>query len=503
MKLKSLPLLACGAAMLCACDDTLTNIGSSIRPDGDMLSVQSALFELNSSTYLADSIYIRTATPLLGEINDKLYGTIRSDYASEFYGVGFTLDVWNDDTLTFQLGRAGDSLLNNQLDSAVLNIYYSTYIGDSLTPMAATIYPLAKPLPTSKSAFYSTVDFTPYLDMSRILGSSGYTGKDMTVSDSIRSLDTYTPAVRVHLDQELCTKFLKALRETPEVFKNQTNFEKFFPGIYVKNTFGNGTILQVDMTRVYFYYQTWHQTVSSTGADSSYTVSRATYMSVAPDVVQLNSVKNPIQAGGNPTLMNDDSTTYVTSPGGYCTQLRFPVGAIIKQMGEAADKTTFLNGVNFTLEAYKPTNIFSQDPPTYMMVIEKSKINEFFEENKLSEIGSTAALASFTNDSTNSKYYYSFGNLNTMVLKLAENIAADRGLNTSKYKMSELAAKLAVTDSVTLAVIPVTQSVNSDNSYTSFTYRVSNYFLPGGIALKGKKNKQSVTMVYTIKDDVE
>jgi hypothetical protein len=490
MKLNPLSLFACGAAlMLGACDDTLTDIGSSIRPGGDILNVEYAVFETNSSTFLADSIYIRTSTPLLGEINDKLYGTIRSDYASSFYGQGFTLDVWNDDTITYQLDRKGDSLIDNRLDSAVLMIYYSNYVGDSLTPMAATVYPLSTPLPTDKSAFYSNVDFSPYIDMTTPLGSAGYTGKDMTVTDSIRELDSYTPAVRIMLDESISDRFLNALRKTPEVFTTQTAFENFFPGVCIKNTFGNGTLLQVDMTRVYFYYRTLHHTTSSTGDDSTYVVSRATYMSVAPDVVQLNSLKNPIQAGGNPTLLNNDTATYVTSPGDYFTEIKFPVGSIIEKLNaNTKDSTYYLNGVNFSLQANKPTSVFSQDPPTYMLLVEKAKMNEFFEDNKLPD-SKVAVMTSFTNDSTNNKYYYNFGNINTFVENMADRLVEIKGLSD----VSELTSQ----DSITLAVVPVQPSTNSSYSYT---YRVSNYFLPGGISFKGKSIKQTATMIYTRKD---
>lgn len=487
MKLNSFLLLALGLLLTTAsCEDTLTNIGSSIRPDGDNLTVKSAIFDINSSTFLADSIYIRTASPLLGEINDNLYGTIRSDYASEFYGKGFTVDVYNNDTLTFQLGRKGDSIIANRFDSAVLSILYTGFVGDSLTPMAATAYELAKPLPTETSAFYSNVDFSPYINPLKEIGSAGYTGKDLTVSDSIKNLSNYTPSVRMMLDEEIPNRFMNALLNNPKVYSSQSEFEKFFPGVYIKNTFGNGTILNVGMTRIYFYYRTYHVTKSSTGADSSYTVNRATYIQVAPDVVQLNSVKNPIQPGGNPELLNNDSATFITAPGGYFTQLRLPIGSIINTLEKEKGVTPFLNGVNLNIQAYKPTNVFSQQPPTYMLLVEKDKMNEFFEKNTLPD-SKTSYLATFKNDSINDVYTYNFGNINAMVLELAEQMKKDKG-----------GQPLTEKDSITLAVVPVQTETNSDYGYL---YRVSNYFLPGGISLKGGKNPQQTTMVYTLKVD--
>lgn len=477
MKLNSFFLLAFGV-LLCACEDTLTNIGSTIRPDGDNLTVKSAIFKIKSSTFLADSIYIRTSNPLLGEINDNLYGTIRSDYAAEFYGKGFTLDAYDNDTLAFQLGRKGDSLLYNRLDSAVLNIIYSAFIGDSTAPMAVTAYELKNPLPDSPKDFYSNFKIESD-DIKKELGSAGYTARN-PLSPTTGTLDT----VQVVLDRELSDRFLDALRNTPSSFSSQANFEKLFAGLYFKNTFGNGTILKVAATQIYFHYRTYHPTVSTTGKDSAFIRNRSTFIQVTPDVVQLNSVENPIQTGGNPLLMNNDSATFITSPGGYFTQVKLPVGSIIQTLtADTNSSNQYLNGVNLSMQAYKSSEkIFSQSPPTYMLLIEKSKMNQFFEENNTSNIGTTSFIAVL--DTTQTNYGYDFGNINKMVLALAEELKTSKGVS-----------ELTEQDSVTLAIVPVSVGLNSNNNII----RISNYFQPGGISLKGGKNTQKATMVYTLK----
>ncbi|MEG2181258.1 MAG: DUF4270 domain-containing protein [Bacteroidales bacterium] len=478
MKLNSFFLLAFGV-LLCACEDTLTNIGSTIRPDGDNLTVKSAIFNIKSSTFLADSIYIRTSSPLLGEINDNLYGTIRSDYAAEFYGKGFTLNAYDNDTLAFQLGRKGDSLLYNRLDSAVLNIIYSAFIGDSTAPMAVTAYELSQPLPSSTDAFYSNVDFTPYISPLKELGSTGYTARD-PLAPTTSKLDT----VQVVLDQELSDRFLEALRNKPSSFSSQENFEKLFPGLYLKNTFGNGTILKIAATEIFFHYRTYHPTTTTQGKDSAFIRNRSTFIQVTPDVIQLNSLENPIQPGGNPELMNNDSATFITSPGGYFTQIKLPVGAIIDTLN--ADKNSsnqYLNGVNLNMLAYSPTKIFSQNPPKYMLLIEKSKMNEFFEQNKTPD-NKTSFIGVLPDDTTKVNFGYDFGNINKMVLALAEELKSSKGVTD-----------LTEQDSVTLAIVPISVGLDSYNNII----RVSNYFLPGGISLKGGKNTQQATMVYTLK----
>lgn len=486
MKLNSFFMLALGV-FLCACEDNLTNIGSSIRPDGDDLTVKSATFDIKSSTFLADSIYVRTPTPLLGEINDNLYGTIRADYAAQFYAQpGFNFDVYKNDTLVFKLDQKGDSLYMNRLDSAILSIGYTTYIGDSITPMAVTAYQLSKTLPSSNDAFYSNVDFEPYYTPLKPIGTKGYTGKDLSVSDSLRNTEDYTPYVDILLDDEIKDRFLKAVRETPEVFNNQSSFEAFFPGVYLKNTFGNGTILKVQSTTISFYYRSVYITKSSTGADSTYFKYHMKYIAVTPDVVQLNNVANPIQPGGNPQILDNDSTTYITSPGGYFTQIKLPVGSIMQNLKENPNATAeILNGVNLNMRAYAPTNIFSQEPPSYMLLVRKDKMNEFFEKNLTPDKDETVALAILPErkDTSLATYGYNFGNINKMVLALAEEIkTANGGTITEK-------------DSVTLAMVPVSITLDDYKQVA----RISNYFMPGGISLKSGKNAPKGTVIYTLK----
>ncbi|MGL4293381.1 MAG: DUF4270 domain-containing protein [Bacteroidales bacterium] len=486
MKLNSFFILAL-SVLLCACDDDLTNIGSSIRPDGDDLIVKSAIFDIKSNTFLADSIYVRTPNPLLGEINDNLYGTIRANYAAQFYAKpGFNFDVYKNDSLIFKLGK--DSLLNNRLDSAVLSITYAAYIGDSLTPMAVTAYELTKTLPTDNNAFYSNYmaseDFIQdYITPLKEIGSAGYTGKDLSVSDSIRNLEGYIPYVDIILDNEIAQRFLNEVKNNPATFKTQQAFEKFFPGVYFKNTFGNGTILQVSSTSIGFFYRSYHTTKTDAGKDSSYVSQHIKTIAVTPDVVQLNNIANPIQPGGNPEIMNNDSATFVTSPAGYFTQIKLPVGSIMKTLKESGSTEQYLNGVNLNMLAYPQTNIFFQGAPKNMLLIEKSKMNEFFENNQVPD-SKTSYLASLPKDSTSANYGYNFGNINAMVLELAKEMKSKNN------------RELTEADTATLAIVPV--SVSIDQTYGTIK-RTANYFLPGGISLKGGKNMQKTTMVYTLK----
>ncbi len=484
MKLNSFLILALGI-LLSACDDTLTNIGSSIRPDTDDLSVKSASFDLESRTFLADSIYMRTGNPLLGEITDKFYGTIRADYAAQFYAKpGFNFNVVNSsDSILYDMSNEKDSMMNGALDSAVLRIFYGAYVGDSLTPMAVTAYRVQTKLPRN---FYSNVDFEPYVTPLESLGSAGYTGSDRSIPDSIKSDSDYMPYVDIKLKDSVKEDFLNAVKNNPSVFKNQETFEAFFPGVYFKNTFGDGTMLRVVNSRIIFFYRTYHDKapggsplVGASGKDSSYVVPRTKYISVTPDVIQLNHVQNPITP--NPELLNNDSTTYITAPAGYFTEIDIPVGKIMKEINsDPLATSTYLNGATLNVKAYAPIeNIFSATPPSNMLMVERSKMNEFFENNKLPD-SQTSFLASYAADTVNAVYQYNFGNLNQLVVAKAEEAKKNGSYDTTYV--------------VKMAVVPISTVLDS---YYNIT-KVSNYFLPGAVALKRGTNPQKTDIVYTI-----
>lgn len=485
MKLKSLLTIALGA-LLYACDDSLTNIGSSIRPEGDDLTIKSVTYDLNSHTFIADSIYVRTGNPLLGELTDKFFGSVRVDYMAQFYAnPGFNFDVINTrDSVLFELDGKIDSLINNTLDSAVLRIYYGSYIGDSISPMAVTAYRVQNKLPRN---FYSNVDFTPYVTPYEFLGSAAYTGIDLSISDSLRQSDDYVPFVDIKLRDEVKEQFLAAVRNTPDVFKNQDAFEKFFPGVYLKNTFGDGTILQVLGTEIQFMYRTYHDLqpdgeplVGHDGKDSSFVAHRVKYISVTPDVIQLNSIQNPIKP--NADLLNNDSTTFITSPGGYFTQIDIPVGKILNTLkSDPSAALQFLNGVSLNLKAYEPIeNVFSSRPPTYMLLVERAKMNEFFEGNKLPD-SKESFLGTYATDTASAYYGYNFGNLNKLVLNFEEE--AKKG---DAYD-DEYVARMAI--------VPVSAQLDS---YGSSILRIANHFLPGAVGLKGGVNPQQTQVVYTL-----
>ncbi len=88
MKFKSLykALIVTFVALLAiSCNDTLDQVGFTIQPEKDRLSVNIDTLNLEARTVKVDSVFTKTKYPVLGEYEDPAFGSIKSEYIGEFY----------------------------------------------------------------------------------------------------------------------------------------------------------------------------------------------------------------------------------------------------------------------------------------------------------------------------------------------------------------------------------------------------------------------------------
>ena len=423
-----------GLAILGGCNDELSEVGSSIQPDGDKSFVYVDSFQLSAKTVLMDSVYARTTSGLLGEIYDPLYGNIKSDYLCQFYC---------PENYQFQ-----NTPLNGVIDSMDLRIFYSSWVGDSLTPMQVTVYPITT---VPERNFYTNVDPEKYCDMQTVLGQKMYTAYDVTISDSIRNgltSTTYTPVVRVKLPTEIGQDFYNETVNNPGSFENQDAFNQYFPGLYITNTFGSGNLLTVYQTSFFIYYR--YTVEGSAGQDSI--VNGREQFNVTREVIQLNHVAN---ANLEPLLLPDEKYTYMRTPAGVYTELTLPITEIKETVG-----SRFLNNLPLTLHAMPQENWdYAFEPPSYLLLLPTDSVKGFFEQNKV-ENNETAFLSGIYDSSTRT---YTFGNISNLIKYQLEN-APDEDLQVS--------------------VIPVSRETQSDSySGTEYTVTLSNYMLPSGVKI--------------------
>jgi hypothetical protein len=526
--------LCIGLPALVACNDDLSELGASTRPSTDGITLKTATMEISTSTAYRDSIYVRTGYPLLGYMTDPAFGSVEAGYLAQFYvSTDFGLNAYDSsDSLIFNILRTSapaelgfdwsdyhytswDSLCGNRIDSITLRIYYQTQYGDSLSPMVASVYAINDGIDfesLSNREFYSDNDFSKYYDAKNLLGSKGYTAANRELTDSVRGLSSYVPYIEVKLKDELKDRFYRAAVEAAvardkdnphagecrDLFSSIETFRSnLLPGVCVKNTFGDGSLIKVYYTSIYLFYSSFHRyDVDGTllrneddSADSTYVTNHVKYLAVTPDVIQMSGYKfNDALAADR---LQQTDTTYITSPQGYYTVVNLPVGKVINrmvndEMRNPTDSAYYLNGANFYLKGYKPVGtILNAEPAPYVLMVEQSKMNKFFENGQLPD-SETSCYAAYVADSvTNNLYYYSFGNINSVILGLAEEAGWSK---SSNLPMEE-------DYTVPMAVIPVELTTNS--TYGT-VLSVSNYILPTAMRLRRGAGQQQLQLIYTL-----
>ena len=156
-----------------ACDEN--EIGSSIIDDSTHIVVDSA-FTVTGSSEADGKLLSRTVSQLLGVIDSPEYGTLSSDFVSEFMPVS-------------SIDTTGVTV--NDIDSLRLEllVQMGNWVGDTITPMRVNVYRLNKNLPYP---IHSDFDPTGYYSKSDLLGSASYTVSMLNQKDSLYYEDAST-----------------------------------------------------------------------------------------------------------------------------------------------------------------------------------------------------------------------------------------------------------------------------------------------------------------------
>ncbi|GHT51667.1 hypothetical protein AGMMS49982_09710 [Bacteroidia bacterium] len=433
--------------------DAIDDIGMGILPPDDRIEVKSDSFRVTGTTVGMDNIYAKSIFGLLGKLSDPTYGTVAAGYACQFYP-----------TAGFDGIVAGGGV-----DSVQLKILYTTYTGDSIAPMEVRVYPVHSPL----TANYYTHNFDPssFCNMSTAWGVQTYTARDMTISDSLYAATAsgYYRVVSVNLPKEEFDDFLVEYNQDGHgAYASPEAMAVLFPGVYVTSTFGTGSMLNVEKTEIYMYYQRNYTTKAADGeTDSAYVATSASVLSVTKEVIQLNHYTT--SNGTTDLLASDAEKMYIKTPAGVCAQLTIDIEAIKAKMG-----TRKLSIVSLAIEAlpkeYSPNFSFGfpamgtvntlNTTRAKLVLLEKDSVPTFFEESKTAD-NSSYYFATFNSTA----YAYQYSNIANVVQK-----AIDKGLSTLE-----------------LLLIPVQVSYVIESSYysTSYTdYATANYLAPSAVTLK-------------------
>ncbi len=442
MKIKFLILgLALSGILLGGCNDELNQVGPSIQPGQDKITVFTDTFHLESSTVLMNAVYAKTDTSLLGEFYDPLYGTLKSDYLCQFYC---------PENFSFK-----HAPIDGKIDSVDYQIYYNSWIGDSLTPMRAQVYMVTEPL---TSHYYTDINPADYCDMQTVMGSQMYTARDMSISDSIRSTSSFIPTVKIRMSKDLGQKFYDETVKNPASFANQDRFNQFFPGFYVTNTFGTGNVLNVIKSYMNIHYR--YNMKGSKGQDS--VVYERESFSSTREVIQLNRFLN---TDLDQLTQPNDEYSFIKSPAGVCTRIVLPIREIKPVVNDRILNNLTIQFQAMPQDAWK----FALQQPKNLLLIPEDSVRTFFENGLLPNNVSSFVSSPFSVGTLQ----YTFGNISNLL----------------KYQLEK-----DPDHDVALWLIPVNHKTET-GYYGTYTVSVSNYLSPSGVRLR--KDEEHRKLVVT------
>lgn len=359
-----------------SCEES-NNIGSSLVKDQMEIIVDSA-FTVTGKSVINDHIQSRTITQVLGSINAGVYGSLNSEFVTQF------MPAAKIDTTNVKVENI-DSL------KIIFRVPTEDIVGDSLIPMGLEIYPLIKRLP---SPIYS--DFSPegYYDPNTKLASVIY--KANAIEDGDTLFNATNKYVTVDMPRELGQKLYSIYKENPANYSTPSAFADKFPGIYVTNSYGSGRVIRIAQTVMRMFYH--KDFVNSNGNDTTVRYI-GYYYAVQPEVITNNIID--YKMGRELTERLNNGENIVVAPAGRDIEINFPAREIIKNYNDKAGKLSVLNTLTFRIPVEEIENDYSIAPPTTMLMILSKDKDKFFIENHVND-DVTSFIATY--NSTNKCY---------------------------------------------------------------------------------------------------
>lgn len=473
------PLIAL-ASLFVSCDDNTDELGYSLTNPTDRMAIAYGTFNVNSETVKLDNIISRSSTGYLGKIKDPETG---SYITCNFMG---QLHIMED----YEFPKKDSLVLTNGeiiADSCELQVYYSTYTGDSTVSMKCKFHEFAKPL--SESETYD-VDFKPtiengFLRNDGLTKSTTYSLIDYSLSDPVRWKDIRH--FNINLNDEYTdvdgkkynnygTYIMQKYYEPGGSvnFKNSYNFiHNVCPGFYLENTGGIGCMANISYTQLIVYMR-----YLDSNGDS---INGILVFGGTEEVLQKTNIAQDQEIIDK--MKDEGDHTYLKTPAGLYTELTLPVDSIF----EGHDSDT-LNTANMFIPRENNTQATSNYTipiPQKVMILPADSVENFFANEKVADNRSSyiTTYASATNG-------YTFSNISGMmrIMKDAKTkyLAEHKGTTDAQYE--ELFPKWNKA-----IIIPVTiSSITDSYNQTTITRVTHDMSISSTKLVGGKDNPKAI-----------
>lgn len=386
-----------------SCEDSSTAGGSLVQDEVEI--VMDSAFSVDGRPVTNDLVQSRTILQLLGSIEAEGYGLLSSDIVCQY------MPASNIDTF----GVKAEYIDSVRLEMCM---YKDAFAGDSTVPMGLTVYMLDKQLP---SPIYSNFDPTGYYDPSKPVGSVTYSalldGSPELAKDDNGNL---YKSINVKLPRQLGVDLYNVFLNSPQTLQTPQAFAKWFPGLYIANSFGSGRVTRINNNYINVYYHSVHKINDDKNPRDTTLYHVSSYMAVTPEVITNNNIHFEMSDALEDRA--DDGETILVGPTGYDVEFTFPTREILQRYQSQSGPLAVVNALNFTIPAKDISNDYGLKPPPYILMVKKSQKDKFFASTQINDNMSSFYAA--YNSSTKS---YTFSSMRNYIIDIINkgNVTAD------------------------------------------------------------------------------
>lgn len=432
--------------------DRSSQVGSSIRPESDIVSVRIDSLPLQVETVALDSIYSRSTYTLLGELEDLNYGAVRASYVSRVqHAPGF---------------KFSHQPLEEKIDSVIVSVAYMNVVGDTMAWNKVNVYEVQHPLPKSRYSAHEA----PYVKDAILLGSATHRA-------------ARTKSIRVRVPNEVGERFYNASKNNPEYFTTQEALEEnLLRGLYVKASSGTGALYSVYATDLEIYYSYRFEGKTEAQKDTVYNKVGVEVFSNTKNLYTHNLFEHERV---NDLLSAQAPYTYIKAPAGVVTKISLSRDALARvyahYQGKEQRDRWLVNSAAVTIESNLPEGFSHLNPPMYLLLVPQDSLAQFFERPSNELIKSRLAFVSTIYNIAEKNYQ--FPNMATLVDAHLKN-----------HARVDAQGQAVVDADLNLLLVPVQLSMLKDGNTIA---TVTNYLYPAAIRLYFPPEKSFLTVSST------
>ena len=454
-------LLACCWS---ACKNDVANTGEGVLDADDAIIVLADTFPISSGIDSCEAIISQADSFLLGEIETD-YGLLRASILTQLAcpeGYSYPEDFSVD-----------------SVDSICLFMYYSSWIGDGLSPLAINAYLMDKQTFRYSSSYATDLTIDDYCSRTKPVLTNHRIVVASEMLDSIANSDgTYVPMLRMRLNDDFTSYFASI-----QSFESQEKFNDLFNGLFIETSFGSSTVLNISDIALGVYYRFGYR---KAGRDTVVHDMKIFYAN--SEVRTVNRLEYPDKKVWiNALQQKTDSFNYIIAPAGVYTRMTFPMARMADSIeAKLGTKRPYVNLAQVQVDV---TNVFSGteaqkqrndwlQPADYMLLIKEESMQRFFENRELPSdtCALLSALTQGTDSAGNTTYYYSY--------------------DLSDFLTNQLRKEVS-TEELNMMLVPVSVSTGTYTSSSSSITAVRQQQTISATVIRSAQNGMNLKLVYS------